>query len=87
MGHYGLFNQLTLRNIFNGRDDLETPEMRMAVAALVEERKADAILFLNNHIEALAALPSGQGSLAVKLVKGLLDNMPNNLIKKLVILD
>ena len=31
---------------------------------------------LNNNIEALAALPSGWGSLAVKLVKGLLDSMP-----------
>ena len=71
-----MFNQLTLRNILNGRDDLGTPDVRMAVAALAEEQKADALLFLNNDIEALAALPSGRGSLAIELVKGLLDGMP-----------
>ena len=71
-----LFNQLTLRNILNGRDDLGTPEVCMAVAALAEEQKADTLLFLNNNIEALAALASGQGSLAVELVKRLLDGMP-----------
>ena len=42
-----LFNQLTLRNILNGRDDLGTPEVHMAVAALAEEQKADALLFPN----------------------------------------
>ena len=72
-----LFNQLTLRNILNGRDDLGTPEVRMAVAALAEEQKADALLFLNNNIEALAALLSGRGSLAIELVKRLLDGMPS----------
>ena len=49
-----LFNQLTLRNILNGRDEFGTHEMRMAVAALAEEQKADTLLFLNNNIEALA---------------------------------
>ena len=58
-----LFNQLTLRNILNRQDDLGTPEVRMPVAALAEEQKADALLFLNNNIEALAALLSGRGSL------------------------
>ena len=48
----------------------------MAVAALVEEQKVDALLFLNNEIEELAALPSSRGSLANELVKGLLDSMP-----------
>ena len=71
-----LFNQLTLKNILNGRDDFGTPEMCIGVAALAEEQKADALLFLNNNIEVLAALPSGQSSLAVELVKGLLDGMP-----------
>ena len=71
-----LFNQLTPRNILNVRDDLGTPEVRMAVAALAVEQKVDALLFLNNNIEALAALPSGRGSLSVELVKGLLDRFP-----------
>ena len=55
--------------------------MRLVVAALAEEQKADTLLFLNNNIEALAALPSGQGSLAVELVKGLLDGMPTAIHK------
>ena len=71
-----LFNQLTLGNFLNRRDDLGTPEVCMVVAALAEEQKADALLFLNNNIEALAAHLSGLGSLAVELVKGLLDGMP-----------
>ena len=71
-----LLNMLTLRNIINGQDDLMTLEMCMAVVALAEEQKADTLLFLNNLIEALAALLSGWGSLAVELVKRLLDSMP-----------
>ena len=74
-----LFNQLTLRNILNGRDDLGAPKVCMVVAALAEEQKADALLFLNNNIEALAALLSGRGSLDIELVKRLLDGMPTAL--------
>ena len=74
-----LLNQLTLRNTLNGQDDLGTPEMRMAVAVLVEKQKVDTLLFLNNNIEALAALPSGQGSLDNKLVVRLLDSMTKNI--------
>ena len=48
----------------------------MAVASLTEEQKADTLLFLNNNIEALAALLTSWGSLAVELVKGLLGGMP-----------
>ena len=62
-----LFNQLTLRKLLNGQDCLGTPEMHMVV---------DALLFLNNNIEVLVALPSGRGSLAIELVKRLLDGMP-----------
>ena len=64
-----LFNQVTLRNILEGQDDLSTLEVRKAVAELNAEQKADALLFLNNNIEELVVLPAGQGSLAVKLVK------------------
>ena len=48
----------------------------MAGAALAEEQKADALLFLYKNIEALIALPSGWGILAVELVKGLLEGIP-----------
>ena len=51
-----LFNQVTLRNILVGWDDLSTPEVRKVVAELNEEQKADALLFLNNNIEELAVL-------------------------------
>ena len=54
----------------------------MVVAALAEEQKADTLLFLNNNIEAVTSLTSGWGSLAVKLVKRLLDGMPTPLLKK-----
>ena len=42
-----LFNQVALRNILEGQDDLSTPEVCKAVAKLNEEQKADALLFLN----------------------------------------
>ena len=71
-----LFNQVTLRNILEGQDDLSTPEVHKAVAKLNAEQKADTLLFLNNNIEELAVLPAGWGSLAIKLVKQLLDEMP-----------
>ena len=64
-----LFNQVNLRNILEGQDDLITPKLRKAVVKLNEEQKADTLLFLNNNIEQLAILPAGQGSQAVKLVK------------------
>ena len=57
-----LLNQVTLRNILEGQDDLSTPEVHKAVAKLNEEQKADALLFLNNNIEELAVLTSNQGS-------------------------
>ena len=70
------FNQNTLRNILEGWDDLSTPEVCKAVGKLIEDQKTDALLFFNNNIEELAVLPAGQGSLAVKLLKQLLDKMP-----------
>ena len=40
-----LLNQLTLRNILNGRKDLGTPELRAAVAAITDEQRNDALMF------------------------------------------
>ena len=59
-----LFNLSTLRNILKFCNDISTPEVWMAVAALNEKKKADALLFLNNNIEEPAIPPSGLGSLA-----------------------
>ena len=44
-----LINQLILRNIINGLNDLGTLEVCMAVAALAEEQKVDIVLSLDNN--------------------------------------
>ena len=54
-----LFNQLTLRNILNGRNNLGTPELRAAVASMSEEQKVDALVILKFNTEVLAGLPNG----------------------------
>ena len=41
-----LFNQLTLRNILNGKNNLGTPELRAAVAAMTFEQRDNALVFL-----------------------------------------
>ena len=68
-----LFNQLTLRNILNGRNDLETPELRAAVAAMTDEQRDNALVFLVCNTEELAGLPDGCGIQAVANVRNLLD--------------
>ena len=55
-----LFNQYTLRNILNGRNDLGTPELRAAVASINEEQRDDALVFLECNMEELAGLPDSQ---------------------------
>ena len=54
-----LFNQLTLRNILNGREDLGTPKLRAAVASLTSEQRDNTICFLECSTEELAGLPDG----------------------------
>ena len=54
-----LFNQLTLQNILNGRNDLGTLELRAAVASMSEEQKDDTLVFLKCNTEELACLPNG----------------------------
>ena len=54
-----LFNQYTLHNILNGRNDLGTPELRAAVASMSEEQKDDALVFLECNTEELVDLPDG----------------------------
>ena len=55
-----LFNQLTLRNILNGREDLGTPKLRAAVSSLTSEQRGNAIFFLECSTEELAGLPGGK---------------------------
>ena len=71
-----LFNQLTLCNILNGRNDLGTPELRAAVASMSEEQKDDVLVFLECNTEELAGLPNGRGIQAVANCKSLLDYYP-----------
>ena len=54
-----LFNQLTLHNILNRREDLDTPELRAAVASLTSEQRDNSICFLERSTEELAGLPDG----------------------------
>ena len=71
-----LFNQLTLCNILNGRNDLGTPEIRTAVAAMTDEQGDNALVFLECNTEELAGLPVGRGIPAVVNVLNLLDYLP-----------
>ena len=71
-----LFNQLTLHNILNGRNNLGTPELRAAVAALLDEQRDNALVFLECDTEELAGLPDGRGIQAVANVRNLLDYLP-----------
>ena len=71
-----LFNQLTLRNILNGRSDLGTPELRAAVAAMTDEQRDNALVFLECSTEELVGLPDGCGIQAVANVCNLLDYLP-----------
>ena len=68
-----LFNQLTLRNILNGRNDLGTPKLKAAVDAMTDEQRDNALVFLECNTEELAGLPDGRGIQAVANVKNLLD--------------
>ena len=74
-----LFNQLTLRSILNGRNNLGTPELRAAVASMSEEQKDDALVFLKCNTKELAGLPDGQGMQAIANVRTLLDYLLENI--------
>ena len=59
MGPDGIINQLTLRNILNGQEDLSTTKLRAAVASLTSEQRDNAIIFLKCSTEDLPSLPGG----------------------------
>ena len=46
-----LFNQLELRNILSGRNNLATPKLRAAVASMSEKQKDDALVFFKFNTE------------------------------------
>ena len=71
-----LFNQLTLRNILNDRNNLGTPELKAAVAAMTEKQRDNTLVFLECNTEELAGLPDGCGIQAVANLKNLLDYLP-----------
>ena len=71
--HMALFNQLTLRNILNGRNDLGTPKLRAAVASMIEEQKDNVLVFLECNTEELAELPNGCDDQANENTCALLD--------------
>ena len=50
-----LFNQLTLHNTLNGRNNLGTPKLRAAVSSMSEEQKDDALVFLKCNLRSWLA--------------------------------
>ena len=68
-----LFNQLTLYNILNSRNNLGTPELRAAVAAMLDEQRDNTLVFLEWNTLDLAGLPDGHGIQAVANAKNFLD--------------
>ena len=68
-----LFSQLTMCNILNGTNDLGTPKLRAAVAAMTDEQRDNALVFLECNTEELAGLPDGRGIQAIANVCNLLD--------------
>ena len=54
-----LFNQLSLRNILNGRNDLGTIDLRATVDALTDEQRDNTLVFLECNTEEPAGLPVG----------------------------
>ena len=71
-----LFNQLTLCNIFNGRNDFGTPELRAAVASMSKEQNYNVLVFLKCNKEELAGLPDGCGVQDVANMCTLLNYLP-----------
>ena len=75
-----LFNQLTLRNILNGRNNLGTSELRAAMATMLDEQRDNALVFLECNAEELAGLSDGCGIQTVANVRNLLDYLPTVLV-------
>ena len=75
-----LFNQLTLHNILNGMNNLGTPELRVSMAAMTDEQRDDALVFLECNTEELVGLPNGRGIQAIANVQNLLGYLPISLI-------
>ena len=71
-----MFNQLTLGSILNGRNNLGTPELRAAVAAMSDEQRDKALVFLEFNTEELLRLPDGCSIQEVANVRNLLDYLP-----------
>ena len=53
-----------------------TPELRAVVAAMSDEQRDDALVFLEYNTEELAGLPDGCGIQDVVNAKNLLDYLP-----------
>ena len=64
-----LFNQLTLRNILNDRNNLGTPELRAVASAMSDEHRNDALVFLECNTEELAGLPDGRNIRPLQILK------------------
>ena len=68
-----LLNQLTLRNILKGRNNLGKPELRAAMAAMLCEQRDVALVFLECNTEELAGQTDGCGIQTIANARNLLD--------------
>ena len=57
-----LFNQLTICNNLNGRNNLGTPEFSAAMAAMTDEQRDNTLVFLEFNTEELKGYLIGVGS-------------------------
>ena len=71
-----LYNQLTLQNILNGRNNLGTSGLKAVVAAMADEQRDNTLVFLECNTEELEGLPDGHGIQAIANVRNLLDYLP-----------
>ena len=75
-----LFNQLNLRTILNGRNEFSTPELRAAMAAMLDEQRNNTLVFLKFNNEVLSGLPDERGIQAIANERNLLDHLPTNIL-------
>lgn len=71
-----LLSKIALRNILNGRNNLGTPELRATVAAMKDEQRDNALVFLKCITEELVGLSDGRGIQAVAEVRNPYDYHP-----------
>ena len=71
-----LFIQLALCKILKKRYELGTPELRAAMATMLDEKRDDAFVFLECNADELSVLLNGCGIQSIANVRNLLECLP-----------